>query len=178
MSVAGGGRLGATDCERLRDGWAAQPVNMATSAGYLAAGSGVTTRHGRAGAPCAAEARAYGAVLALVGAGSVAFHGPQPPGAKWLHDLPIVALIGIVGATPVVRLARGRVALPGWSVRRGLAVAGLTAAAATAYAAGRSGAPTCAPDSLVQWHGLWHLLSAAGFVAAADVLYGSMEGGA
>ena len=30
-----------------------------------------------------------------------------------------------------------------------------------AYAAGRSGSPLCRPDSLRQYHGAWHVLSAA-----------------
>ena len=30
-----------------------------------------------------------------------------------------------------------------------------------AYAAGRSGSPLCRPDSLWQYHGAWHVLSAA-----------------
>jgi hypothetical protein len=178
VSAATSSRLGATDCERFAAGWAAQPVNTATSAGYLAAGALVALRHGRPGAPSAGGALAYGAVLALVGAGSIAFHGPQPPGARVLHDLPIVALVGMAVATPVVRRARGRPALPGWSRRRGAALAGLSVAAAAAYAAGRTGAPTCDPASLLQWHGAWHLLSAAGFVVAADILYAQPQGGA
>jgi peptidoglycan/LPS O-acetylase OafA/YrhL len=170
------GRLGAGDCERLRDGCVAQPVNTATSGGYVATGALVAARYGTPGAPRAGEARAFGAVLALVGAGSIAYHGPQPAGAKWLHDLPIVAMIGLVGLTPAARLARGHDPLPGWSVARALATAGLFAAGGAAYSAGRTGSPTCDPDSRWQWHGAWHLLSAAGFVAAGELLYGSREG--
>jgi len=176
MSGAAAQRLGAGDCERLRDGRVAQPVNTATSGGYVATGALVAARYGPPGAPRAGEARVFGAVLALVGAGSIAYHGPQPPGAKWLHDLPIVAMIGLVALTPVTRLARGRDPLPGWSASRALATAVLFAAGGGAYSAGRTDAPTCAPDSRWQWHGAWHLLSAAGFVAAGGLLYGSREG--
>lgn len=35
--------------------------------------------------------------------------------------------------------------------------------AATAYLLGRTGSPTCDPDSVVQFHGLWHLISAGIF---------------
>lgn len=45
----------------------------------------------------------------------------------------------------------------------------LMAGALLAYAAGRTGSPTCRPDSWVQPHGLWHTLSGAAMVAWADV---------
>jgi len=44
-------------------------------------------------------------------------------------------------------------------------------AALASYAGGRTGAPTCDPDSPLQLHGAWHVLSAAGFVVVADILY-------
>ena len=39
--------------------------------------------------------------------------------------------------------------------------AGVFALGLAAYAAGRSGSPLCRPDSLWQYHGAWHVLSAA-----------------
>jgi hypothetical protein len=169
-------RLGCSDCERLRDGRVAQPVNTLTSAGYLPAGALVVARLGGPGAAHAGGARLYGGIMVLVGAGSVAFHGPQPRGAQLMHDLPIVALIGMSAVAPAVRAARGRDPLPGRSRRRALTAAGLSAAAVACYRAGRTGARTCAPDSWWQWHGAWHLLTAAGFTVAAELLFGSAEG--
>jgi hypothetical protein len=170
-------RLGASDCERLRQGRIAQPGNTATSAAYVVAGALVAARHGGPGAPRAGAARAYGGTLALVGAGSIAFHGPQPRGARWMHDLPIVAMVGLLVAIPARQLLRGDDAAPGWSVGRALALAGLSAGAVAAYAAGRTGARTCDPDSRWQWHGAWHVLTAAGFAVAADLLWTTDGGG-
>lgn len=170
------GRLGASDCERLREGRVAQPVNTATSAAYVVAGAVVAARQGGPGAPRAGAARAFGATLAMVGVGSIAFHGPQPRGARWLHDLPIAAILGLMALTPAVRLATSADPVPGWAPRRGLAAAGLGAVAVASYAAGRTGAPTCDPDSRWQWHGAWHVLSAAAFAVAGDVLHGTTGG--
>jgi hypothetical protein len=172
MEQGGAGtRLGSTDCERLRPGLVAQPVNTATSLAFVAAAGVTALRSRRRGAPHGVQEVAFSALLALVGVGSVAFHGPQPRGAKALHDVPIAGLIALALATPVVRQARGRTALPGWSPQRAAVLAGVGAAAVTAFVAGRTSAPTCRPDSLLQPHGLWHVLAAAGFTLADDVLY-------
>ncbi len=40
-------------------------------------------------------------------------------------------------------------------------------AAVVAYLAGRTGSPVCAPDSPIQWHGAWHVLSAVAIGAYA-----------
>lgn len=175
MTGAAPDRLGCSDCERLREGRIAQPVNTLSSGAYVVAGAGVVARNGRSGAPRAGQARLFGATLALVGLGSIAFHGPQPPGAQQLHDLPIDALVGLSVALPVARLARGRDPLPGRSRRRTSALGGLTAGAIAAYLAGRTGSRWCAPDSRWQWHGAWHVLSAAAFGVVGDVLLGGAE---
>jgi hypothetical protein len=49
------------------------------------------------------------------------------------------------------------------------AAAGVFALGLVAYTAGRSGSPLCRPDSLWQYHGAWHVLSAvaAGWAARA-----------
>jgi hypothetical protein len=176
MSTDGGaGRLGASDCERLRDGWLAQPVNAVTSLAYVVAGGVVGARAVRDGRVDRA-ALAYAACLGLVGLGSVAFHGPQPRGARLMHDAPVVGLVGLALGTPASRRLGGRPALPGWSPGRGALAAGLAALAAAAYASGRTGAPTCDPDSRVQLHGAWHVCSAAAFVVVGSVLHGSPGG--
>lgn len=162
-------RWGSTDCERLRDGPIAQPVNTVTSLAFVAAGGAVALGHGVR----RPEAAAFAAMLVLVGAGSVAFHGPQPRGSKAMHDWPIAGVVGMAVATPLVRRLRDRTALPGWSRPRAAAAGAIGASAVAAYAAGRTSAPTCDPDSPLQFHGLWHVLSAAGFVLVADLMYGS-----
>lgn len=94
-----------------------------------------------------------------------------------MHDLPIPALLVLAIGTPLVRARRGEAALPGWSRRRGLALAATTAAGLSTYAGGRTGAPTCDPESPIQLHGVWHLLSAANFVRVADIIYGRTSDG-
>lgn len=119
----------------------------------------------------------YSSVLALVGLGSVAFHGPQPPGARAMHDVPIPALVALAIGTPVLRARRGSVPLPGWTRRRGGRPAMTSVAGLSAYAAGRTGAPTCDPDSPVQFRGVWHMLSAANSVTIANIIHGRRENG-
>jgi hypothetical protein len=169
-------RLGSTDCERLRPGLIAQPVNTATSLAFVVAAGATALRSRRRGTPYGAQEVAYSALLALVGIGSVAFHGPQPRGAKVLHDAPIAGMLALAVATPVVRRARGRTPLPGWTPRSAAVLAGLAAAAAAAFAGGRTSAPTCCPDCVLQLHGLWHVLAAAGFTQIDGILYGKAAG--
>lgn len=78
------------------------------------------------------------------------------------------AATGIVVATTVVLevvvyRTRARNAAP----RRQLAIYGLilavVAVAAAAWLLGRTDSPVCDPDAIVQFHGLWHLISATLF---------------
>lgn len=162
-------RLGASDCERLRDGPIAQPVNTLTSAAYVVAAGAVAGRGWPSGGRSRVEALGYCSLLALVGLGSIAYHGPQPPGAKALHDLPIVALLGTAVGLPVVRRIRGR-AIGQASGRRLLVLAALSGTAGLAYAGGRTGSARCDPDSLLQLHGAWHVLSAAALGLVGSML--------
>ena len=169
-------QLGGSDCERLRPGLVAQPVNTATSLGYVVAAAVAhrsAARSSSQGAP--GMAVGYSLLLGVVGAGSVAFHGPQPPGARLMHDAPIPLLVLAAVAAPVARARRGAHALPGWSRRRGAVLVGLSAAAAAAYMGGRTDACTCDPDGVVQLHGAWHVLSAAAFATWARVLFDQEE---
>ncbi len=164
------GRLGGSDCERLRPGPIAQPVNTVTSAAYVV-GAALVTARARDRGSAQREVATYSALMALVGLGSIAFHGPQPPGARAMHDVPIPVLVAWAIGTPLVRWRRGGVPLPGWSRARGTALALTSVGAVAAYAGGRTGARTCDPDSPVQLHGAWHVLTAAGFVLVADLLH-------
>ena len=152
--------IGRSDCERIVDGALAQPVLALTSMAYVLAGVAVAIWAMRVRAPLAAV---IGAGLAAVGAGSFVYHGPQPSWAGPAHDWPIV----VVGAICVVGVVRSGIR-GDWS--RWVVPTVLFAVALAAYAAGRSGSPLCRPDSLWQFHGAWHVLTAAAAVAAAAAM--------
>jgi hypothetical protein len=151
--------FGHTDCERIVGDELAQPVLAVSSLAYVVAGVAVLLWALRVRAPLAGAA---GVVLVTVGAGSFAYHGPQPAWAELAHNVPIVALGAVCVAGLVNSWRRQR--LSAWA-----APAGVFALALAAYAAGRSGSPLCRPDSLWQYHGAWHVLSAvaAGLAARA-----------
>ncbi|MGH3958915.1 hypothetical protein [Mycobacterium sp.] len=144
--------FGHSDCERIVVGAAlAQPVLALTSLAYVAAGMAVLAWAVQVRAPLAGAA---GVALVAVGAGSFAYHGPQPSWATFAHDWPIVA----AGAVYTASLARSgcRQRWSAWAAPAAVFALGLAA-----YVAGRSGSPLCRPDSLWQYHGAWHVLSAA-----------------
>jgi hypothetical protein len=142
--------LGGSDCETVRDALLGQPVNSLSSLAYVAAGAVVLWR---GGPPVPALA------LAAAGVGSFLYHGPMPAGAEALHDGTIVALAAVTAATAWRRRSLPR--------PPALAVAAL-AAAVTLNLLGRTGAPLCQPDSLVQGHAAWHVLTAAAVMTWLD----------
>lgn len=72
--------FGHSDCERIVVGAAlAQPVLAVTSLAYVVAGVAVLSWAVRVRAPLGGAA---GVALVAVGAGSFAYHGPQPSWAK------------------------------------------------------------------------------------------------
>jgi predicted membrane channel-forming protein YqfA (hemolysin III family) len=152
--------FGHTDCERIVGGVLAQPVLAVTSLAYVIVGMVVLFWAVRVRAPLAGVAAV---TLVAVGAGSFAFHGPQPSWAGLAHDLPIV-VVGVVYAAGLVLSARRQ----RWSAW--VAPAGVFALALAAYAAGRSGSPLCRPDSLFQYHAAWHVLTAAAAGLAARAM--------
>ncbi|HEX2285003.1 MAG TPA: hypothetical protein VHI10_09290 [Mycobacterium sp.] len=158
--------FGHTDCERIADATLAQPVLAVTSLSYVAVGGAVLFWSVRGRAPLAGTA---GVALVTGGAGSFAYHGPQPSWAELAHDWPIVA----VGLVYGVGLARGvrRRRLSAWATPAAVFALGLAA-----YAAGRSGSPLCRPDSLWQYHGAWHVLSAAALALAARAMAPGLTG--
>lgn len=161
-AVAG---MGESDCESVVSGTLAQPVLAITSLAYVVVGSVVLCWAVRARGALAAAA---GIVLIAVGVGSFAYHGPQPSWAGTAHDWPIVVLatVFVVGLARTVRRRR-RV----WMV-----ALGILAIALVAYAAGRSGSMLCRPDSLWQYHGAWHVLTAAAAGCAAMAMGRRREG--
>jgi hypothetical protein len=153
--------LGAGDCERLHDGLVAQPVNTASALAYVAVGAWLLGRR----RPLA------GLAVAAAGVGSVDFHGPGSPAARWLHDGSLYLVVGMVAWHEVARRV-GRIRLaPGRRAAYRAAWA-LAATGAACWWLGRTASPWCDPDSLLQGHAAWHLLGAAALacwaVAALD----------
>ncbi|MGE2722179.1 hypothetical protein [Mycolicibacterium celeriflavum] len=150
--------IGGSDCERIGGAFLAQPVLALTSLAYVAAGFAALWWAARCRGLLAG---AVGAALVTVGLGSFVYHGPQPPWAGPVHDVPIVVLAAVC-VVAVVRGARQRPTAC-------IAAAGVFALGLAAYAAGRTGSPLCRPDSLWQFHGAWHVLSGAAAGLAAWV---------
>lgn len=86
--------------------------------------------------------------------------------APALSTLGTAVLVAVVIGAEVTARRRGRA--PVWRV----GLVGLGAVAVITWFAGRSGAPTCDPESWLQWHGVWHLMSALVVIAWADVTMG------
>jgi hypothetical protein len=163
--------LGAGDCERLHDGLVAQPVNTASALAYLAVGVWLV---GGALPPGAAPHRrrlVFGLAVAAAGVGSVDYHGPGSPAARLLHDGGLYAVVGFVAWHEVARrVGRDRLT-PGRRAAYRTALAA-TAAGAACWWLGRTGGPLCDPDSLVQGHAAWHLLTAAALACWAAAALG------
>jgi hypothetical protein len=147
--------LGAGDCERIGAGLVAQPVNTASALAYLAVGAWLAGR----GRP------RVGLVVAAAGVGSVDYHGLGSPAARLLHDASLYAVVGLVAWREVARRARRDRLANRAAYRAGLAAAAVGAAC---WWAGRSGSPLCDPDSPLQGHAAWHLLSAAALALWAE----------
>jgi hypothetical protein len=88
--------LGGSDCEALRHGLLGQPANAVSSASYAVVGAWLLAGTLRAPAGQRLMQTAYAGSLIAVGVGSVAYHGPMPPGAQLAHDLPIITLLTVV----------------------------------------------------------------------------------
>lgn len=162
--------LGAADCEAISQGFLAQPVAAISSLAFLGA-AGWLARRRPASGPGRTAATTYAGLVALVGAGSVAYHGPQGPAAQVLHDAPIVLVLAMGAVVPVLRAARGRTPFaPHAGTPARIAGAALVSGL-TAYALGRTGSPACDPTSLVQPHAAWHVLMAVALGAWGAALW-------
>jgi hypothetical protein len=208
--------LAAGDCERLHDGLVAQPVNTASALAYVAVGALLVGRGLRAGpggrpVPGRGGTVAFGLAVAAAGVGSVDFHGPGSPAARFLHDAGLCAAVSFVAVHDLARLAGARrLAVPAWAAtagagglllgllpRAGGALAGALgllvgagevavarrrprggaayragvaalAVGAACWWLGRTGGPLCDPDSPLQGHAAWHLLTASALTAWAQ----------
>lgn len=99
--------LGTTDCESSRGDWLGQPINTLTSLGYVLLGAALIANGMRRRRQKGALIT-YGSVLVAIGAGSVAFHGPQPRGSQFAHDAPITAALYFILVDDLVALGRLR----------------------------------------------------------------------
>jgi hypothetical protein len=84
----------------------------------------------------------------------------------------IRAVSGLLAGTALVAEVSARRLARGGAGRAHRLAEALMAGAVLAYVAGRTGAPTCRPDSWIQLHGLWHTLSGAAMAAWADACLG------
>jgi Ceramidase len=198
--------VGGSDCERIGQGFLAQPANALSSIAYLFVGV-LLLQRALAGRPRAALA-AYAATVIGVGLGSAAYHGPMPSWGRFAHDLTIAAVLAFVVGNDVAlaRGARMRTAIAISGVLLGvsavvlavapdatnvldavLVVAAVGAELAAARssptrvpgvrrawivgiaaltigvalnALGRTDAPLCDPESPVQLHAAWHVITA------------------
>jgi hypothetical protein len=146
--------VAASDCERIRSSFIAQPVNTASSLLFCAGGVWILRRSPRSGPRIA-----LGAAAIAAGVGSVAYHGPGGRAARVAHDVTAVALAGALGSALVAPRTR---------VERRMAAFGCLTAAVAVHAASRTDRVLCRPDSLWQGHALWHALVTAAAVLAAD----------
>lgn len=175
------------DCEALRDGFLAQPVNTLSASAFVAAAVLVVRAPGSSQAD-----RWFALVLAATGVGSAVFHASPSPVTDLAHDAPIVALLSarplrLTGSPVVAALAAaalvgavaanalfvssvaGLVAMAVYvearrgpaASRRDAALAFLVAIGGVAWLFGRTGSPLCTPESLLQPHALWHVLAAS-----------------
>jgi len=89
--------LAISDCERLHDGWVAQPANAVSSLAYVAAGLALLGGAREQPSLDARTAWPVAAGLVTAGLGSVDYHGFQSPLAQWGHDwgvaAPVVAAV-------------------------------------------------------------------------------------
>ncbi|HKX73861.1 MAG TPA: hypothetical protein VJR05_00515 [Acidimicrobiia bacterium] len=182
------------DCERILPGFFGQPVNTITCLGFLVGAATIWQRRGD---------RPTALLVAGVGLGSIAFHGPMFPGAELLHDVTIAwVLIWIVlwdlgrvswwpGAFLIGAAASATpaVADPGQALLAGAVVISqlrrpttqrlmVLAVAATGAIIGRlsaTGGPLCRPDTIWQGHGWWHLSAAAALTGWALYLHPRLQ---
>lgn len=155
------------DCERVRDQGMAQPVNTVTSAAYGVASLPVWLAARRSTGLLRIELQAYAGALLAVMAGSTQFHARVPGSSHRLHDGSIYLAISL----GLLLLLRHADTVADSRAGRRLLLAAATAGAA--YVGGRSSSRFCRPESLVQLHGLWHVLSAG---AAALVAVAATDG--
>ena len=150
--------IARSDCERIRPGLLAQPVNTVSSLAYCAVGAWIW--HRSQPEPTAGW-RVVAAASVVVGLGSAAYHGPGGRGSRILHDTSNVALALAVAANLV---GADRPPRPGLlKVAAVASISGLTL-----HHTSRTDRILCRPDALLQGHAAWHLLGAVAVLTTAE----------
>jgi len=109
----------------------------------------------------ASEMVVYTAALIAVSVGLALIHGASDPFAGTLAAGAVVGEIATVSGHARERGGRDGLA-------RGIGLAAI-ALGGVAFFLGRTGSPLCRPESLFQWHALWHVLAAVALAAYASV---------
>ena len=99
--VAAGG-LASSDCERVVQAALAQPVNSWSSLAFLLAGAWVLTLASRSRIR-RVELVVYGVAVASNAVGGMLIHGWQSEGARWVHDVAILAVLVFIAAFGAAR---------------------------------------------------------------------------
>jgi hypothetical protein len=152
---------GASDCERIHDGFLDQPVGTVSALAYIVVGVWIASRFRRP------AGRAFGLFAVFAGIGSIGFHGWDDPGVNFVHDLAFPgALVFIAG----FELVHSGVISGRRIQRRGagylVGVAAFTVGLIVRLL-GQTDGPLCAPGSLLQWHAAWHIATAVALGAWA-----------
>lgn len=157
-----------SDCERVRDSLLSQPVLAISSLALVVLGGWLLWTWRDLPSNERWTANVYAVLLAMVGIGSVDFHGPRTALAQFLHDVPIALLLLWAVAVPVLRLVRRSPAVIPGSRNLILSAAAIGVLALVSYWIGRTASALCNPDSWMQPHAAWHIL-----VAIALALWGA-----
>ncbi|MGZ5213142.1 MAG: hypothetical protein ACXWXM_05425 [Actinomycetota bacterium] len=112
------------------------------------------------------EIGAYAIGLATIGLGLAVIHGASDPFAG---TLVAGAVIGEVAAVSSDRRPSPSAAPQSGAIASGVGLAAI-ALGGVAFLLGQTGSPLCRPDSLFQWHALWHVLVAISLAAYAYAL--------
>ena len=106
-------QIAESDCEAFHSGLLDQPVNAWTSLAMVAASLliayDVKRRH------LTSQALVFAAAIAFAGVGSVIFHGFPSEGGRWVHDVSLLMVLGIMAGVHVGRALRGQPVPALWS---------------------------------------------------------------
>ena len=132
------------DCELLREGLLAQPVNSISALAFVAAAVVLWPQR-----------RDAAGLVGATGLCSLWFHAAPGGAASWAHDISLYAVIAIAAIEVWRLLAARRLPVPAIA----MFIVGLGF-----WSVGRTGSAFCSPESLLQWHAGWHLLAASALV--------------
>ena len=138
------------DCELVRDGWPAQPINTLSAVAFVAVGVWLWR----------SERRLAAVLTGAVGLGSVWFHAAPGEATTWAHDLTFYA-VALASVLEMQRLLAAR--------RPPVLAAAIFSSGVVVWFFSRTGGALCDPDSLIQGHAVWHVVAAV----AVGVLFGT-----